>query len=343
MEINLDTLEIEIVDVLAIENGVEVFARAWTDGKQIGFGKDGTVDIERFRIINPPILVPDENGDIVREWLDERTQEIYTYRFREDAQVALLQVIEQNISVMKNVHVGAKIKSGKVGNTTSTFYPDASPESTSVDGFAFNAANANWNTAHDATSGSANDAGTAMYASSGKNSAGNFVIYRMFLLFDTSALPDDDVISSATLSTYINYAVNGDNDGDDWVNVVQSSPASNTALVGADFDNCGAVDNPTEGATRHDITGISSSAYLDFALNATGISWIAKTGVSKFGIREGHDALDIPYAGSNSSFNEIGVASADYAGTTRDPKLVIEHAAGGGASPRNPLFAFGGM
>ena len=48
-----------------IEGGIQIFAQAWNlDGTQVGFGKDGTVDIERFQIINPPILVPDENGDV---------------------------------------------------------------------------------------------------------------------------------------------------------------------------------------------------------------------------------------------------------------------------------------
>ena len=52
--------DIEVVSMEAIDGGVAVFARAWDkSGQQIGFGKQGTVDIERFLIYNPPILVPD--------------------------------------------------------------------------------------------------------------------------------------------------------------------------------------------------------------------------------------------------------------------------------------------
>src|SRR3990167_1069334 len=40
-----------------------------------GFGADGSVEIERFRIYNPPILVDDPNGTIIREWTDEITKE----------------------------------------------------------------------------------------------------------------------------------------------------------------------------------------------------------------------------------------------------------------------------
>ena len=51
---------IQIVEMVPINGGVEVFARAWdSTGKQYGFGKDGSVDLERFRIINPTIMVPD--------------------------------------------------------------------------------------------------------------------------------------------------------------------------------------------------------------------------------------------------------------------------------------------
>jgi hypothetical protein len=67
--------DIEIVKTKAIEGGVEVFIKAWKDGKQVGFGKDGTVEIERVRLFNPPILVADKSGDVVREWTDEETKE----------------------------------------------------------------------------------------------------------------------------------------------------------------------------------------------------------------------------------------------------------------------------
>src|SRR3990167_1737916 len=59
--------KIEIIgEVKAIEingqHGIELFARAWRGTQQLGFGSDGSVEIERFRIFNPPILVDDPNG-----------------------------------------------------------------------------------------------------------------------------------------------------------------------------------------------------------------------------------------------------------------------------------------
>ena len=74
--------DIEIVSMKAIVGGVEVFARAWdAKGNQIGFGRDGTVDIERFRIFNPPILVDDPAGTVERTIVNERTLET-TIRLR---------------------------------------------------------------------------------------------------------------------------------------------------------------------------------------------------------------------------------------------------------------------
>jgi len=131
----MDNLELEIVEVNTIDGGIEVFARAWNDGNQIGFGEDGTVDIERFRIFNPPILVPDPLGDIVRVGADTDSSGIVypTCIFREDPEAALLESIKHTILVMKNKHDSSQIIVGRVGNTTSTFYPAAGAASP-VDG-----------------------------------------------------------------------------------------------------------------------------------------------------------------------------------------------------------------
>ncbi len=81
----------------SIDGGVQVFARAWdANDRQIGFGKDGTVDIERFRIFNPPILVSDPKGDIVHEFINE-DGEVFRQNYREDAYGALLQVLAHTI------------------------------------------------------------------------------------------------------------------------------------------------------------------------------------------------------------------------------------------------------
>lgn len=223
----------------------------------------------------------------------------------------------------------------KIGMTVTPIYPDPSPETTTVDGVVdtYNQGT-DWNTVHDLTTstGRANDSGTTgnvgvvgLLGTGGNN----IYICRGFYLFDTSVI-GSDTVDSATLSIMPNEnGSNGDNDADDWTVIVQSSPASNTAIADGDFDQCGAVDNPTEGSDRIDVTAMTADTYDVFTLNATGRGWIDTGGVSKFGFREGHDVVDSAYAGANSTKN--GASHYFSEDTTalngKDPKLVVTHSA----------------
>jgi len=205
---------------------------------------------------------------------------------------------------------------------TLTVYPDPAPETTTVDGYARNQ-NAVWATCHDAATGStANDTNATMLVESDNGGGANFIIDRAFALFDTSPLPPNAAVLAGTmLSLYVTAKVNADNDGDDWISTVQSSPASNTAITTADFDQCGAVTGPTEGSGRIDVGSISTSAYNDFMFNDVGKPWINKAGVTKLGSREGHDAGNSAAAGEN----RITSSTAEVAGTTQDPKLFVSY------------------
>ena len=93
-------IKIEIQSLDKIEGGIEIFARAWKGDKQLGFGADGTVDIERFRIFNPPILVPDITGDIVLTSIDPKTGVTKERRLREDLKQATLESLAHTIKVV---------------------------------------------------------------------------------------------------------------------------------------------------------------------------------------------------------------------------------------------------
>lgn len=315
-------LEIEIVDSNIIEGGIEVFARAWRDGVQIGFGVDGTVDLERFRVFNPPILVPDKNGDILVEEYNSIDDVTRSLRFREDPEEALLQVLEHNISVVKNSD-DTNIIPGRRGNTTSTFYPDANPETSSFDGRCYIQNGSSWDEMHDrATSQGALDNESFQNIQNRPTDR----LYRAFTLFDTSDI-DTDTISSATLSLYMTAKNIANNDGNDFLSIVGGSTASNTGASAGDYDTCGdAIDNPTEmhdSGDRVDLSGVSTNAYSDWDFNATGIAEIDKSGTSVFGQRMGWDVVDTAPAGNN----EVTWAGAETTGTTSDPKLVVVHSA----------------
>ena len=72
----------------------------------------------------------------------------------------------------------------------------------------------------------------------------------------------------------------------------------------------------------------STSAYNDFTLNATGISNVSKTGVSKFGLRNPeYDVANSAPANPGGAVQNTLVChyDADRTGTTNDPKLTVVH------------------
>jgi hypothetical protein len=335
-------VRIEIIgDVIPIKvnelNGIEIFARAWKNGKQLGFGKDGSVEIERFRIFNPPILVSDPNGLIIREGTDDTTLIPQQKHFREDPLEAIRQSIAHTVKLVGKEN--ANIIIGKVGNTTSTFYPDANAESTSVDGnvqragvqeaFATIVAGAG-TTVQDAdpVDGTTNllEGVRARFGAADPNFSR---VGRDIFLFDTSAIPDTDTISSATFSMYgagslEQTAINAT---DRVMHIVATTPASNTALAAADYGQFGTT---SFGSFDPGASFASwATAYNDFTVNATGLANISKTGITKFGVR-----LYADMVGSwTSGWGGLGATSdsrlycqyADTAGTANDPKLVVVH------------------
>jgi len=312
--------EIQIIKTKAINKGVEVFARAWTkNGEQIGFGKDGSIDIERFIIINPPLLIEAENGEIEISSTDILTKKVTTIYLKKDVKEALLQTLEHSISIKRQKFGDENIKKGKVGNTTSIIYP-------SLDGQMINNNSATWATVHDDTNcDSVAYQADSLSINTGYQSS-KYIIIRGVFLFDTSALPDTDLISSAIISLY-QYANlnNDDNDGEDYVVIASSNPASNNELVTTDFDDVG----DTAFSNTRDITTDKSGYpdYRDFTLNDDGKSAIDKTGISKFSLREGHDILNHSYGYTVQGWNNYNIRAYEYDGTPHGPKLTIEHEA----------------
>ena len=278
----------------------------------IGFGRDGSVEWERFRIYNPPIMVPDGTKQTVT--IGVRGVEVDN--FKEDAGAALREVIAHNIKLAGKP--GARITPGKVGNTTSTFYSEL------ADGHIghINVVDT-WANVRNATAGTSIDT-TSSYSGGAlgqQGPAGTMSIRRSIWPFITSAIPDTDVISAATNSYYIIDSSSTDNDGDDWVNIYLSTPSNSANLVLGDFDQISA----TSSATQIDITSIATGAYKDWTLNATGLANISTSTTTVFALREGHDVLNSEVIDGGE--NTVNVRGADTAGTTQDPKLVVVHAA----------------
>jgi len=327
-------LRIDIQSVYKIEGGVQVFAKAWRGEKQLGFGEDGTVEIERFRIFNPPIMVPDGTAHIekVPQGNTGATVEIEVTGYREDPAEALRQSLAHIISLVGQEDT--PIKEGKIGFTTSTFYPSAGSVAPADGAVEYASNSVSWSSAQTAAAGtSANTTDTVFGATDlgamiGVNKWGSgWMIGRSIANYDTSAIGDSDTISSATVSFYHHGKTNNVNTGTDTLIITTATPASTSTIATGDYDQIGDIDTPSDGAlaTAVDLSAITTSAYNDYALNSTGRNYISKTAVTAIGIRIGDDQSTAPSGWSDGQSNLINTRAADYAGTTNDPKLVVVH------------------
>lgn len=213
----------------------------------------------------------------------------------------------------------------QIANDYDYFFPDPSIETTSVDGWTGNDTDGSWSTIRGAATGT--DVGDADASSSNgtflQGAAANWgFIGRAFFLFDTSAIPDTDVIDSGTLSLVATAIQN--TFFDQKLNICATTPASNTAITTADYDQVGSTAFSTQ--IELESLDVGGTNYNAFALNASGLSNITNTGVSKFGARLSGDLTNTEpvLAIGNSS---VTLIYADTAGTTKDPKLVVVHSA----------------
>jgi hypothetical protein len=182
-----------------------------------------------------------------------------------------------------------------------------------------------WGTAHDAETGTTADYTTDVmtltetYKDIASTHNG---IWRGFLPIDTSGLPTGAIISEALLKLYVTFSNNSDADGEDWANVVQTSQDDNTELITADYNQCGDVDSPDEGATRISLNGMGTG-WKTWTLNSTGRGWINDDGYTLLGMREGHDVLNHQLSVNGS--NKINIRYSEYTGTDSDPYLSVTY------------------
>lgn len=215
------------------------------------------------------------------------------------------------------------------GLTVTPFYPNANPESTSVDGRqGVNNYNGTWANIIAETTGTFGGDGDSstqpLYILSDTTPNQWDVITRSFYLFDTSSIDDGDTIDSATFSLWPTAKVDslgvGGEANSAWV-LVSSNPASNTAIVSGDYDSLGSTSFGTSVIYNSRTTG----AYNSITLNASGLSNISKTGVSKFGLKTGWDHNATAPTWSASSEHYETCFFAEQTGTENDPKLEVTH------------------
>lgn len=208
-----------------------------------------------------------------------------------------------------------------------TAYPDADPESTSVDGRvqrtgvdeAWATIIAGAGNAADDTSASTN----IMRIQASATTDQWAILARYICLFDTSALGAYVNITEAVLSLFGAGTKVDDLSSAPTANIYTSNPASNTSLAASDFSNCGSV---AQCDTAITYAGWSSSAYNDFTFNATGRGNISKISISKFSFRNAnYDVAASPPAWVSGAASYYSIYMAEQTGTTNDPKLVVTY------------------
>ncbi len=169
------------------------------------------------------------------------------------------------------------------------------------------------------------------------HSANWFDIWRGGLFFDTSSLPDDAAITSATLSLYgsANWSHT-----DFLINVVDGSVLA-SSLESPDYYD---LESQTISGGSFDTSGFSTSDYNDIPLNETGMGWISTTRLSKFGLRSSRDiSATAPTTDPSVMRNEFVTIYGSEGGQAYQPKLVVTYTVtptppvGGEARPVNKL------
>jgi hypothetical protein len=220
------------------------------------------------------------------------------------------------------------------GFDTLTKYPDAHPETNTVDGGMCRfspGTGESWATIWGGAGTDVNDSSIQLseitvlggtvgfYCSTTTNL---FVaIDRAITLFDTAALTVDATISAAVLSLYVNYKVT---DSGSWAldfDIYTATPASNTSLATGDYSQIGST-SQTGSAIAY--ASVTENAYNAFAFNATGISNVSKTGISKFGVRNAnYDVANSAPTWVSGAKTRIRCYSADNG--SNQPKLVVTY------------------
>jgi hypothetical protein len=155
----------------------------------------------------------------------------------------------------------------------------------------------NFSTARGASSGTVDDPASVISLQTSFASP-TYFIRRIFIPIDTSAIPMNATINSASLYfTPLSYQGNTNSTT---ANLVQTTQASTSSLDSADYDNVGSTSGGSISMTFTD------GVQVNFALNATGIGFIVKKGITKIGLRVSRDIDNSAPTGLNQTQMNVG-------------------------------------
>jgi hypothetical protein len=208
---------------------------------------------------------------------------------------------------------------------TLTVYPDAHPETNTVDGDAGRIVGNpgdTWSDIHDgAGNNSSHDADSMSVAiASGSGTDRWTTLDRSIALFDTSEIPNGALFESAVLDVYI-YEILDDLGINPKLGVYSSNPLSNTTLQNADYGRVGT----TLFCELLNYADVNTNQYNSLVFNQAGREAINKKGITKLSLREGvYDATDTEPVWADRKASYFHIRTADHGVNTR-PKLTITY------------------
>ncbi len=226
--------------------------------------------------------------------------------------------------------------------TTFTGSPDASPETSTVDGIAQRTSvDETWATIRGGNGNSSPDSGTTIVSGiRASTTTDQFQRFsRAAILVDTSSIPDTDSIDSGKLETW------GTNVNDEFAEsassaLVESSLASPTTVADADYQN--GFGNTTRLASDIAHSAINTDTTANaHTLNAAGLAHINVTGVTQFALQSVFDVDNAEPTWGNDDKALYTFHSAEQTGG-EIPLLTVEHSAAAGRI-MSSLAAAGGL
>lgn len=140
-------------------------------------------------------------------------------------------------------------------------------------------------------------------------------VYRSFVYFDTSAIPNGALITSATLSLYVETDISGT----DFNVTVQNGQPTYPHLPYENGDYYYGWYSGNGGSRS--TSELTSVGYWNISLSATGLTWIQKDGTTKLCLRSQND-IDNLIVGTNEA---IRVANQEWKGDAYAVKLYVTY------------------
>ena len=160
--------------------------------------------------------------------------------------------------------------------------------------------------------------------------------WRFHTLFDTSALTSGATVSAGVISYYVTAKVD-QLGGTNGLAVCISNPASDSVLENSDHQT---ITKTRQMTSDIDFGSISTAAYQDCTLNATGISNISLTAITKFCATSSFD-IDVTPTWGIGEESVLAMSTANETGTSQDPKLVVTYTGGATILPFRALLGVG--